>query len=382
MNISRHQCSSLLLVGIFLAVSSSSQAFTKLGRGTLNATAKLGFEYDDNIFGNAQGVGDYSAIFTPGLSYSRSVGVISTTAELGIRTISFTDTSGQDSLDPYLNMNFSMDRDLKGSVSAGFRYARTTQANELLLTRTKSDEFRGNGRIDYFYSEKTGLRMNTQFRVSDFKTTGFNSIDSYSVGAGLLYRYSPKLVANLTYDYSPEKATNLPSTVSDPSSDNHRISVGFEGEIRPKLNGSIDLGMAYRSFSKVGGSDKTFLLGSRLSWTASEKTNLTLTASNNFDTTPGAESVKSFNGALGVRQALTDKISLSGNVGYQNSTLDKKPGPVSRRDHALLLGANMTFRISDHYNANAGVTHRINNSSLALADYNRTVFSVGLNAAF
>lgn len=378
---SRNQLTTLLLAGSFLVTVTSSYGFTKIGRGTLTATAQLGFEYDTNIFGNSGAVSDYSGIFTPGLNYSRTVGIISTTAELGVRSIAFTDTSGQDSLDPYLSMNFRMDRDVKGSVSAGFRYARTTQANEFLLTRTESDEFRGNARIDYYYSEKTGLRLNSLFRLSEFSTTGFNNVESYTVGTGLLYRYSAKLVANLSYDYSPEKATELATTLSDPSSDNHNVSLGLEGELRPKLNGSVSVGVAYRDFT-IGGSDQTVLLASRVSWTASEKTSWTLTASNNFDTSPGAESIRSFNASFGVRHALNEKMSLTGSVGYQETKLDQKPGPVSRSDEALLLGTGVTYRINDNFNANAGVTHRINDSTLQLANYKRTVLSVGLNATF
>jgi len=378
---SRRHLSLLALAGACLSAGSQAHALVKVARGTLNATARVNMEYDTNIFANSSEVDDLSMVFIPGLSYSRSVGVISTVAELGVRAISFADTNGQDSLDPYLNGNFTMDRAEKGSVSAGFRYARTSDANEVLLTRTESDEFRGNVRVDYFYSEKTGVRTNAQFRVSDYNTTGYNSIESYSAGAGLLYRYSPKLTANLSYDFSPEKATDLGAATSNPSSDNHRFSVGLEGELRPKLNGNVSVGMVYRDF-EAGGSDNTVLLGSSLSWAASEKTNFTLAASNNFDTTASAESIRTLVVSVGVRQALTEKISLSANVGTTRSKLDQVPGPGTRRDKALLFGTSLNYRINDHFSANSGVSHRINDSSLQLADYDRTVFSLGLNATF
>ncbi len=378
---SRRRLSLLALAGACLSVGSQGYALVKVARGTLNVTARVNAEYDTNIFANSSEVDDLSMVFTPGLSYSRSVGMISTVAELGVRSIAFVDTNGQDSLDPYLNANFTMDRAEKGSVSAGFRYARTTDANEVLLTRTESDEFRGNARVDYFYSEKTGVRVNAQFRVSDYNSAGYNSIESYGVGAGLLYRYSPKLTANLSYDFSPEKATDLSNAASDPSSDNHRISVGLEGELRPKLNGSVSAGMVYRDF-ELGGSDSTVLLGSSLSWAASEKTNFTLGASNNFDTTANAESIRTLVVTIGVRQALTEKISLSGNVGTTRSTLDQVPGPGTRNDRALLFGSALNYRINDHFSATSGVTHRISDSSLQLADYDRTVLSLGLNATF
>jgi hypothetical protein len=381
MTSSRQRFVSLALAGALITAVPTAFSLGKIGRGTLNVSASLNVEYDTNIFGNAVEVDDMSAIFTPGLSYNRAVGTISTTAQFGVRSISFTDTSGQDSIDPYLNATFNMDRDVKGKVSAAFNYARTTEANELLLTRTESDEFSGNFRVDYFYSDKTGVRMDTAFRVSDFSTAGFGDVQSTSLGGGLLYRYSQKLTADLSYSYSPEKVVRSQIATSNPNSDNHRISLGLEGELRPKVNGSISIGSVSREFD-IGGSDQAMLVSSNLAWTASEKTTWNLIVSNNFDTTAGSESAEIFMATLAVRQALNQKISISGSVTHSESTLDQLPGPVTRTDEALLFNASVNYRLNDHYNASGGISHRISTSTLALAEYERTIVSLGLNATF
>lgn len=377
----RLRLTSIALAGVCLTAVPTAYSLGKIGRGTISVSARLDVEYDTNIFSNAVEVDDISAIFTPGISYSRSVGVISTTANVGIRSVSFTDTSGQDSIDPYLNMTFNMDRAEKGSVSAGFNYRRSTEANEVLLTRTESDEFSGNARLDYYYSDKTGVRINTNFRVSDFSSLGFGDVESQGIGGGLLYRYSPKLTADLSYDFSPEKSVNSPVAGSNPNSENHRISIGLNGELRPKVNGSLSLGLAQRDFD-IGGSDDTMLLASQIAWAMSEKTSWNLSASNNFDTTPGAESAKIFLVSLGLQQSLTTKISFTGSVGHQESTLEQKPGPVSRTDEALLLSASLVYRLNDQYSASARVTYRDNTSSLALAEYQRSVVSLGVTGSF
>ena len=378
---SRQSFVSLLLAGSFIAAVPTAFSLGKVGRGTLNVSADLTLEYDTNIYGNSVEEDDMSAIFTPGISYNRSVGTISTTAELGVRSISFTDTSGQDSIDPYVNMTFNMDRDLKGRVSAGFNYARTTEANEVLLARTTSDEFSGNFRVDYFYSDKTGVRMDTAFRVSDFASAGFGDVQSTSIGGGLLYRFSQKLTADLSYSFSPEKVLRSPIIASNPNSDNHRISFGLDGEIRPKLNGSISVGSVSRDFN-IGGSDKTMLVSSNLAWTASEKTTWNAIVSNNFDTTPGSESAKIFSATLALRQVLTQKVSITTSVSHIETELDQRPGPVTRSDEALLLNATLIYRLNDHYNASGGISHRISTSTLALAEYDRTIISLGLSATF
>lgn len=370
-------------VALLGAIACPKPAFAlyEVARGNLGFTASISAEYDSNIFANATEVDDLLVVFTPGVNWSRNVGVISTNIRGSIRSITFNDTNGQDALDPSVSFNFNMDRAEKGAVSLGLSYARTTEANDVLLDRTESDQFNGNGRVDYFYSEKTGLRFNGTFRVSDFNTPGYNDVESYSLGTGLLYRYSPKLTVDLSYSYRPETAKDVVGA-SNPSSDNHHFSVGFEGELRPKLNGLLNVGLARRDFD-VGGSDQTLLLGSSLSWTASGKTNVTIGAFNDFDTTAAGQSARNLLLTLGVRQSLTEKISLGGNISHQRARLENF-GPLAstRRDEAVILAANLSYRINDKVSAQTGITHRMNDSTLALAEYNRTVLSFGVNTAF
>lgn len=369
-----------LLLGALIGVS-PSQALVEIARGTLGVSAGLRAEYDSNIFANATEVDDVSVIFSPGVNWTRNAGVVSATLRASVRAISFTDNSSQDGLDPSFSANINVDRAEKGRASFNLDYARSTEANDILLDRTKSDQFNGGARVDYYYSEKTGVRLNGSFRVADYRTTGFNDIDGYSLGAGLLYRYSPKLTADLSYGFSPERATNLIG-LSNPSSDNHRFTLGLEGELRPKLNGLLSLGLVRRAFD-LGGSTSTMLVASSLSWTATGKTNLVLSASNNFDTTAAAQSARSLQINLSVRQALTEKISLSGSVGHQSTKLAEVGTLIGpRSDEAILLAGNLAYRINDHYSAQAGLTHRVNDSTLALAEYDRTVFSLGVNASF
>jgi len=359
----------------------SAFGFTEFARGNLVANASLVSSYDTNIFGNSSEVDDFNATFSPGLSYLRDAGNLSVSIESGVSAVSFADSSSQDSVDPFLNTTLNLDRAEKGSATVSLGYTRSTEANNLLLARTQSDEYRSSGRVNYFYSEKTGIRVDANFRRSEYNTFGYNSISSYGLGGGLIYRYSSKLTASATYDFSPEKAINLAGPLSDPSSKNHRFAFGLEGQLAPKLNGSVSLGYAYRSFD-LGGSDDTALLGVDLLWNPVEKSSFTLSASNNFDTTAGAESARILDVSLGGRQALTEKLVLGGSLGYQHSQIDQKPGPVSRSDDAYLLGVSLSYALNDNWSTNAGITHRLNKSSLALGDYVRTVVSAGVNLSF
>lgn len=370
------------IVASLAAGASTAHALAEIARGRLTVSASLAAAYDSNIFANSTEEEDVSLTFTPGVAWSRNVGRISTSVSAGISAVTFTDTDGQDSLDPFINASFGHDRAEKGSDGISLGYTRTSEANDILLDRVDVDNYRGSARTDYFYSEKTGVRANAGYRVSQYDAPGYNDVESYNLGGGLLYRYSPKLVANASYGFSPEKATNRdPSRISDPSSKNHRFSLGLEGELAPKLTGTVSVGYAYRDFDR-GGSDDAVLLGSSLSWAAAEKTSFTLAASHDFETSANAESARSLNVSLGARHSLTEKIGLSATLGYQHIDLSEVGTPVSREDDTYLFGIGASYRFNDNLNVGAAINHRINESTLARADYDRTIVSLTLNATY
>lgn len=373
------RASCALTVGVFFVPAAFG--FTELARGNLVATASFNAAYDTNIFANSSEVADFTGSFNPGLSYLRDVGSIKSSVKAGVKAFTFADADGQDSIDPYLDGTFTLDRADKGMASLSLGYARTTEANDLLLTRVESDEYRGSGRMNYFYSEKTGVRVNANYRLSQFNSPGYNDVSSYGLGGGMVYRYSPKLTASATYDFSPEKATNRVGPVSNPSSQNHRFQFGLEGELAPKLSGSTSVGYAYRAFDN-GGSDDTMLLGVDLDWNPVQKSTFSLSASNNFDTTAGAESARVFDVTLSFRQALTDELSAGASLGYENSRIEQKPGPFSRSDEAYNFGLSLAYGINEHWSAGTSLTHRVSQSNLALADYHRTILSFTLDLSF
>lgn len=371
-------CSTVAAVALS---ASSAFGFAEIARGKLVANAQFEVAYDSNIFANSTEQDDVTGVFTPSLSYTRSVGRIATSIGTGVRAISFADTNGQNSLDPYINGSFSYDRAEKGSDSLSLGYTRSTEANDVVNDRTESDEYRGDWRTDYFYTEKTGLRVSGGYRVSHYRTAGYNNVSSYNLGAGVIYRYSPKLLASATYNFSPEKATNLGVALNDPSSKIHRLQLGLDGELAPKVNGSIGIGYVYRDFDDGRDFDDAILVNTVVTWSVAAKTGLSWSASNNFDTTPGAESAKNFSTNLTLRQSLTEKISASVNAGYQHNVLDRQIG-VTRTDDAYNIGASLNYRMSEIVSSSASVTHRISESSLAAAEYDRTIVSLSLNLTY
>ena len=380
----------ILLLSTSLAVvglTPSAFGFAEVARGKLTATTTLAYSHDTNIFANNNETSDSSLIFTPSLNFARNVGQVSTSAQLSVSSINFQDNTAQNSIDPSFSINFNVDRAQKGSVGQSLSYVRSSNANEALNDRAESDEFRGTTKIDYYYSEKTGIRLNAAYRLSDYLSTGYNSVRSYTIGGGLLYRYSQKLTFSATYGFRPEEATNLGAgAVSDPSSNNHRFAVSAEGELAPKLSGNVSVGMVYRDFD-LGGDTSTILVNTIVSWTVDEKNSVSLNAANDFDTTPGAESAENRSIGLSSRHSLSSKLSVGLSISNQNSQLQQRltPGntnPAKRTDKSNTFGVNASFRANDQLNLKASLSWRDNESDLARAVYQRNTATVSATYSF
>lgn len=376
-----HICASSL--ALLTALSGQSLfAFAEVARGTLTTDADLRFVYDSNVFGNSSEQEDVSIALTPSLSYLRDVARVTTAATVGVTSFTFDDYTEQNSVDPFANVRFDYDGAEKGGASLTLSYLRSTAANEALLTRATSDEYRGSGSVDYYYSEKTGVRVDSGYRVSDFSTAGFANVYSYNIGGGLVYRYSPKLTASATYNFSPEKSSNRASGVGDPSSKNHRFLVGVEGEVAPKVTGNVGVGLAYRDFDQGADSDSTYLVNAGLSWALAQKTSVRLTASNDFDTSGTGQSVEESSLRLGVRQVLTEKINLGASIGYERSDYAQSGVVSARTDDAVIETLDLGYQVNDHWRAGTAVSFRVNDSDAAQATYERFIWSISVSANY
>lgn len=371
---------SLALIAI--GAGQNLHAFAEIARGTLVADIDLRFIYDTNVFGNSSEEEDVSSSLTPSLSYTRNVAKVTTSATASVSAISFNDYTEQNTIDPTAGLRFDYDAAENGNASVALDYSRSTQTNDALLTRTSSDEYRGTGLVNYFYSEKTGIRVNSGYRVSNYSTSGFNNVSSYNLGGGLVYRYSPKLTASLVYGFSPEKASNLAAGVGDPSSNNHRLSLGFEGELAPKVTGNVSGGVVYRDFDGPQDSQSTVLANVGLSWRAAQKTTATLAISNDFDTTASGQSVQNLTARIGVRQALTEKLSGGATLTYGRSEYEQSGVVPLRTDTSLAEAIDLSYSFNDHFSMGTGLSFRTNDSDSAAAEYGRLTCFVNANLNF
>ncbi|OAM87857.1 hypothetical protein AW736_20180 [Termitidicoccus mucosus] len=362
-------------------VAHKSLAFVEIARGSLTAGLAASAAHDTNIFGNNTERPDEILTITPDLQFTRNVGTISMFASGGVNLIRFSDHTDQNSEDPFANLKFNYDGADKGSAQAGASYRRSSETNDAALTRTESDDYKADATVTYYYSEKLGVRPRADLSFSRSRTNGFNDVDRLGAGAGLLYRYSPKLTLVSGYDFRTTETRDRLAGTNKPDSSDHRFSFGVEGDLAPKLTGSASLGATYRDFDD-GDSSWLPYAGIDLTWAASEKTSVFLTVSSDFDTTSSAQSSKNLRTALGARHALSARLSLSGSIGYEHIKYSSSGLIGGRTDKVLPLTLNLDYAVNKYLSLGAGVSWRHNSSDLVTADYDRAIYTLQVSARY
>jgi len=362
-----------------------SYGFVEIARGSLTAGLSARAEYDTNIFGNNTSDADTIFSFTPDLRYTRAVGKISTIAVAGVNIIRFNEADDENSEDPFASVTFNYDAADKGNARLSIGFARSSQADDTVLDRLKSDEYALDSMVNHFYSEKLGYRVGFGTTISESKTNGFNDVDTYTVSLGSVYRYSQKLNAALTYSFRKSGTEDVDTTLFEkPDSDDHRLTASLEGEISPKVTGQIGVGFSIRDYDE-GGSDVAPTLSTGLNWAAAEKTTVSFNATQDFETTSAAQSALRFKTSLGVTQAINAKLNLTGSFGYEHATYENSavaPADNGRTDDSFIFQAGAAYAFTRYVSANAGITYRDNQSDAARADYERTIVSVGVSARY
>lgn len=371
----------LAAIGLAALVARESLAFTEVARGSLTAGATASAAYDSNIFGNHNENADEVFALTPDLSYARNAGALSLFASAGVKFTRFSDYTSQNSEDPFAKVKLNYDGGEKLTAKGGFSYERRSETNEALLNRTRSDEYLADVSADYYYSEKLGLRPRANLGFSRSKTAGYNDVDRWSVGLGHFYRYSPKLALLAGYDYRSIETRHLLTGLAKPDSNDHQFSVGVEGELAPKLFGSVNLGAVYRDF-KVSGSSWQPYAQADVSWHVQEKASVFATVSSDFDTTASGQSSKNVRNAVGVRYSLSTRLLLTTSVGYEHIKYAANGGYSDRTDRVVPVNFGMDYSINEYLQLGGGFSWRHSKSDLVFADYDRTVFTLKLAARY
>jgi len=368
-------CAALIVAGGLSAA--------EIGRSRVVSTVGARLDYDSNIFVNNSEVHDWIYSMNGGVRVIHDVSELTSDVGVWANGQIFTDHSDQNSFDPGIDARLAYVPSDKTNMKIGASWRRSSMANEALNTRSKSADFALNAQWEHLATEKFGARFTGDYWKSDYRTAGYSDLANYTVGVDAIYVYSPKLKALAGVAWGESWTTHRAFNRRNPGGDDTRYTLGFEGELAPKVTGEIRVGVQDRSFATAGfGDESALFLSSRLTWAAAQKTVWNLRANQGLNVTAADQSSKNFDASLSLTQELAERVSLEGSVGYTRANYSAFGGAGARRDHGANARLRVNYALNENASFDASAGIRDNSSSLATSDYQQFNFGAGFTYRF
>lgn len=230
----------------------------------------------------------------------------------------------------------SAQADLTGQTSSSFED----------LIETKTDNFSLIAK--YRYSPKLSFSSGVNASDLSYSTyaSQFSSKESFTIPLDVIYHYSEKLDVIYGMEYTNREIGLTNSGKGDYSTDDMYYKVGLRGEIRPKLDGNISIGLRHIDFSNDNvvnyskAYKETLGLQSNLTWRLTPKFSSILNLSRNYDTAGSGDSYNQTKVSLINRYLINSEFSIN----TEASLSSKKFLSGSKRSDELdRYGVNLDY---------------------------------------
>jgi hypothetical protein len=344
----------------FLAVGDGAELFL---------TGSVGVRSDDNIFLAKIATSDTIYEFIPGAEIT-----FGKDAQFkGALTLA--DAISRYSSNSKLNTNlFSADLWTKfddGKTKAGFNAGYDEQNQNTVdnrgLTRRDVASIGANGESEI--SQVTSVGGGLAYVHTEYKRTGYGTLNDYTLPINLYYKVSPKTDASFGYQYR-----DFNTTVGKDSTDNF-FNVGARGEFSPLLTGQFRIGYLDRKI-RNGSSVNMLGLDGMLSYAITPKSTLQFTASNSPDTSPQGLQQKNLALGASVSIVLDEQFSINGGVNYRAIDYGTRTDDYSEETIGGTYLVNAYVRVVGSY------VHRNNSSQLTASQFTNNVFSLAISGRY
>lgn len=374
---------SSLFVAFSLSLTPAFAAFYDAPGARLEAMVGVREDFDSNIFLNSNDVEDYITTFSGTLKLVRDVALIKSELSLTGAGSMYANHSDENSFDPRLHGRFVFTPSDKTTVAGGFGYSRSSIANETLNARTRSNDFDLNGSLQSLFSEKLGYRASGTYKNHKYLTDGYADVLSYSAGVDAVYVYSPKLTLLGGYGHRESWTENRGKGSANPASSDATVSVAAEGELAPKVSGTVRIGWVKRSLDSASFADSSALfLSTGLKWVPAQKTAIAIDASQDFDTTAANQSSKVASFSFGVTQTIDQRWSCDANIAYSHSVYAGGSVGASRTDDNFRIRGRLNYAIAENLSLEFALGYGNVDSTIDFSSYDRVSAGVGVSASF
>jgi hypothetical protein len=366
-------------LALLAALLASSQAYGLLtledGKAQVGVIGRAYFNWDSNLFNNANSQSDSYEVLVAGFTYDRNAGTIGVKGS-SIWTFDFFNKfDDENSVNPAFKLGFSKAQG-KTTGSLDFAYRRISQADDAANQRTRLGEFDTTLVVQYPINERFSLTSTTGVINRGYKDNTFFDNDTFSQAIDGFMVYTSKLDVVAGYRYRFTDAEGQPDSVD------HAFTVGVSGKLLPKVDGSFRIGYQLRDIRLASADSLDGVTASAsFIWSPRNRVLVSSQISKDFSTTSTALSSDSITWFNSVQFTTASRIALTAGAGYSKSKYYAIDTLVRTDDHYYVsLGAS--YPVTTNINAEITYTHSQNWSTESFADFTKDFVTVGIAAKF
>jgi hypothetical protein len=353
----------------------------------VNLTASV--SQDSNVFANSDNAADVVTSSSLSAEYTRRAGWIGVNASASIASSSFATFSQENFVNPSLALEFTKQSGrTTGSIS--FSGARESRADAAVNVR--SDSWNYNSALSIKYPIVSTYNAAAKFGYASRKyidSAAFFDLGTYDASFDLFHILTTdrEILAGYRYRHSE---TSRKTSTSD-----HSASVGLTGRLLRGVTGGLRVGFQTRipqGGQTTESNYSSWTASASSSYAFSRKLTFSGSLSKDFSTTAADSSVDVISAAFDASYAFSRRLSFSLSAGVGDSRYIGEGGrvPISvgtttvlgpnRHDDYANWAAGAAYTLNEHLQVAMNYTWFQNWSTLALADFVRTSWSLSVSS--
>lgn len=374
----RHIRPHLLIIPLLGLALPSGHALLNIdgARNQIFVFGGVTFGYSSNIFSESTARGDYNLNASAGVELKRRAGIISVNSTFRVDYQRFGEYTSENSLNPNFFVEFIKNT---GRTTGSFtvRAFRESRSDSAVNLRTNSWNFPLGLNLKYPINDKFYATSTTTYlrrRYSDSSVLA--NLTDYSEAIDLFYVYTSKL--DLVGGYRVR--LTRPSFGGDTA--DHWFNLGASGGLFAKLDGVLRLGYQLRQVSGPAAENFSHVnLLAALNWPLTRKLSLSGQVGRDFSTIATGSSVDSTSVALRANYAYNRRLELETGVSAGRNTFLGRAQPA-REDSFFSWDVGARYKFNEHLDVGATFNYFLNWSTFSFSDFDRLSYSVDISSRY
>jgi polysaccharide biosynthesis protein VpsM len=339
-------------------------------------------QYNDNIFLDSTDTeSDTIFVFSPGVELN--IGKPDGNANINVvfveNIITYSDNSRLNRETPDVKLQ-GFQKTAKSKVDYGISYAENAQndaSNNLTGDLARRNILKANIDGEWSVTAKSSIKAGYSLEDITYDSEQFYDREHSNLPVNYYWGVTPKLDMSVGYrhrttSFDPRNGY-LPDPFSKPSDfDDDFFNVGVRGQIGAKTSGEIRVGVQNRDFNTAGKNDEDlFSVDAKVTWQATEKSNLSLLASRDFNADAFGTSIESTDVQLAGTTALSENFN-----GFASIRLSKDDYNGGRSDDGLFGQVGVSYAPNSYSAISVAYVIYNNDSSYMPADFDNNVINI------